>query len=206
MNGEIVKRNENHGYWNTNSLETYANPFFIKMCRQIWNVLPNFIIMSECWGGHMFENRQIILARSGVIPRLYKLPQAIASLFGKKLYKDGRVENCEKASVTVLRKWYEQSRYCLPQGSIMLQSSSATCWPYPAYLYGKGTWAAVDILFFLPDVPITFMGELDGEIYRIKQSSVFQTEKYEVLLEKGVKRVNSRLLLTLAVPDSEEEK
>jgi starch synthase len=154
----------------------------------------------------MFENRQIILARSGVIPRLYKLPQAIASLFGKKLYKDGRVENCEKASVTVLRKWYEQSRYCLPQGSIMLQSSSATCWPYPAYLYGKGTWAAVDILFFLPDVPITFMGELDGEIYRIKQSSVFQTEKYEVLQEKGVKRVNSRLLLTLAVPDSEEEK
>jgi hypothetical protein len=32
------------------------------------------------------------MTRSGVIPRLYNLPQTIASLFGKKLYKDGRVQ------------------------------------------------------------------------------------------------------------------
>ena len=49
----------------------------------------------------------------------------------------------------------------------MLQSSTAHSLPYPAYLYGKGTWAAIDILFFMPDVPITFMGELDGEVYRV---------------------------------------
>jgi hypothetical protein len=36
MAGEIVIRNENHGYWNTNIKETYPNPFFIKMSKKIW--------------------------------------------------------------------------------------------------------------------------------------------------------------------------
>lgn len=36
LNGEVVIRNENWGYWNTNTMETYANPFFIKLCKRIW--------------------------------------------------------------------------------------------------------------------------------------------------------------------------
>ena len=95
MNGEIVIRNENYGYWNTTTMESYPNPFFIKMTRRLWELFPDFMIIGECWGGFKFENRQIILARSGVIPRLYKMPQAISSIFGKKLYKDGRVNACE---------------------------------------------------------------------------------------------------------------
>lgn len=57
LNGEIVIRNENHGYWNTNSMETHANPFFNKMCRKLWEELPDFMIIGECWGGYKFENR-----------------------------------------------------------------------------------------------------------------------------------------------------
>ena len=74
LNGEIVIRNENCGYWNTNRMETYANPFFIKMCRRIWEKLPDFMVVGECWGGFKFENRHIIMARSGIIPRMFKLP------------------------------------------------------------------------------------------------------------------------------------
>lgn len=114
MNGEIVIRNENHGYWHSNSLETYANPFFVKLCRALWSVHPNFMIIGECWGGFMFENRQIILSRSGIIPRLYNLPQVIASLFGKKLLRDGRIQPCEVKSVTALREWYGQTHKFLP--------------------------------------------------------------------------------------------
>lgn len=66
-----------------------------------------------------------------------------------------------------MKKWYENGRLFLPEGSIIMQSSSAHSWPYPAYMYGKASWAAVDILYFMPDIPITFMGEIDGEIYRL---------------------------------------
>ena len=74
LNGEIVIRNENWGYWNTNTMESYANPFFIKMCRALWEAIPDFMIIGECWGGFKFENRQILLSRSGIIPRMFKLP------------------------------------------------------------------------------------------------------------------------------------
>ena len=84
------------------------------------------------------------------------------------------MQNCEKETVRILQEWWESNkRYLMPQGSIMLQSSSAHQWPYPAYLYGKGSWAAVDILYFMPDVPITFMGEIDGEVFRTETTKVF---------------------------------
>jgi hypothetical protein len=103
MDGEIVIRNENYGYWNTNSMESYANPFFIKLCKRLWSKFPNFKILGECWGGFKFEHRQIILARSGIIPRLFKLPQAICSIFGTTLHRDGRVTKREsKESVVAI--------------------------------------------------------------------------------------------------------
>ena len=132
-------------------METYANPFFVKLCRKLWERNPDFMILGECWGGFMFEHRQIILARSGVIPRLFKLPIALSSLFGKRLSRDGRVTECPKDNVVALKKWHDETRRYLPEGTIMMQSSSSHNLPYPAYLYGKGTWAAIDILFFMPD-------------------------------------------------------
>ena len=86
---------------------------------------------------------------------------------GKKLHRDGRITPCEKQSVLALRQWYDQNTKFMPEGSILLQSSSSHNWPYPAYLYGKKAWAAVDVLYFLPDIPITFMDEVKGDVFRI---------------------------------------
>lgn len=96
MNGEIVLRNEKYGYWSTNAVESYPNPFFIKMCKKLWSKKPDFMIIGECWGGFLMENRQIIMSRSGIIPRMFNLPVAVSSLFGKKLHKDGRITECMK--------------------------------------------------------------------------------------------------------------
>jgi hypothetical protein len=57
MNGEVVIRNENYGYWNSNNMETYPNPFFIKLCKRLWLEKPDFMVIGECWGGFMFEHR-----------------------------------------------------------------------------------------------------------------------------------------------------
>ena len=87
-----------------------------------------------------------------------------------------------------------------------MQSSTAHQWPYPAYLFGRGTWAAVDILHFLPDIPITFMGEVQGEIYHLGTSiSMFQTEKKTVKSGTGMKKTNSQLLLALSAANEEQD-
>lgn len=210
LNGEVVIRNENYGYWNTNNMETYANPFFVKLCRRLWQRNPDFMILGECWGGFMFEHRQIILARSGVIPRLFKLPIALSSLFGKRLGRDGRVEECPKDNVVAIKKWHDETKRFLPEGTILMQSSTSHNLPYPAYLYGKGTWAAIDVLFFMPDQPITLGGELDGEIFRVgEQRSLFQHDQAELGAtgenEGGMKRSNSMIMRALAAKTLEDE-
>jgi len=119
-------------------------------------------------------------------------------MLGKKLHNDGRVTDCEPEPVTVLQHWYERSRFCMPQGSILVQSSTSNQWPYPAYLFGKGTWAAVDIHHFLPDVPITFMGEVQGDVYRLATpTAMFQAEKQNVKSGSNMKKTSSQLMLAL---------
>jgi starch synthase len=205
MNGELVLRNENHGYWNSNNMETYPNPFFIKMCKKLWLQNSDFMIIGECWGGFMFEHRQIILARSGVIPRLFKLPVALSAIMGKKLHNDGRLENCERQTVVGIKQWYEDSRRFLPDGTILMQSSTSHTLPLPAYLYGQGTWAAIDTLFFMPDLPITFMGELEGEVYKVGEvATVFQQDQASTSVHNPgeLRRTNSQIMR--ALKDGEE--
>ena len=79
--------------------------------------------------------------------------------------------------------------------------------PYPAYMYGRGAWAAVDILHFLPDVPITFMGEIRGEAYRLGANmSMYQAEKSSVKAGSNMKKSGSSLMLALSAQHEEESK
>lgn len=148
------------------------------------------------------------MARSGVIPRLFNLPVALSTLFGKKLHKDGRLEDCPREkNVATVRQWYNETRRFLPEGTILLQSSTAHSLPYPAHLYGKGTWAAIDVLYFMPDVPITFMGEVDGEVLNIGSQTIFQHRQADVETDdaagegRGLKKSNSKILLALQSKD-----
>jgi starch synthase len=46
-------------------------------------------------------------------------------------------------------------------------------WPLPALLYKRGAWAAIDVFFFFPDIPMTFMEEDKGQAYRGKSLRIF---------------------------------
>eukprot|EP01022_Parablepharisma_sp_SALTPOND_P008190 TRINITY_DN135350_c2_g1_i1.p1 TRINITY_DN135350_c2_g1~~TRINITY_DN135350_c2_g1_i1.p1 ORF type:complete len:1045 (+),score=80.36 TRINITY_DN135350_c2_g1_i1:2070-5204(+) len=202
LDGEVVRQYEGQGYWDSDNLAKYANPIFIKLCRELWARFPDFLIIGECLGGASLENRQGILARSGVIPRLFKLPAALASLFGKKLLKDGRVIGCKPDTVTALKNWYEGNRRFTPEGSYLIQSSSSHIWPYPALLYGRGAWSAVDVLFFMPDIPMTFMGEIYGQVYRRNIASVYQAKP---LPRQSIQRPKSQLHLAMEEGGEAEE-
>jgi len=201
LNGEVVIKNENHGYWNSTKVDTYANPIFIKLCRKLWAEFPEFHFVGECWGGSSFENRQGILARSGIIPRLFKLPIAIASLFGKQLQKDGAVKPCHPQNVKALRTWYEQNRRFLPKGAHLIQSSSSHSWPYPAHLYERAIWCAVDMLFFMPDIPMTFMDEIKGSVFRRSTTNVYQARP---MPRQKLQRAKSQLQIAMEEADPDE--
>jgi len=202
LDGDVVKLSEGHGYWDSDNLEKYANPLFVKLCREMWKRFPDFLIIGECLGGQAMENRQGILARSGVIPRLFKLPAALASIFGKKLLKDGKVIGCKPDNVNALKTWYESNRRFTPEGSYLIQSSSSHIWPYPGLLYGRGAWSAVEVLFMMPDIPMTFMGEIYGQVYRRNITSVYQAKP---MPKQSIQRPKSQLHLAMEENDKEGE-
>lgn len=203
LDGVMVRQCEGQGYWDSDSLVKYPNPIFIKLCRELWARFPDFLIVGECLGGSSLENRQGILARSGIIPRLFRLPVALASIFGKKLMKDGQVIGCKPETVRVIKTWYENNRRFTPEGSYLIQSSSSHIWPYPALLYGRGAWCAVDTLFFMPDIPMTFMNEIYGSAYRRNITSVYQAKP---LPKQYMKRPKSQLHLAMEGQDDEGTK
>lgn len=67
-------------------------------------------------------------------------------------------------------------------------------------------------MYFMPDIPITFMGEIDGEVYRMKTTSVFQHEMQEEkpvnvspLAGGTLKRTNSQLKMLMTQAPEEAE-
>jgi len=44
-------------------------------------------------------------------------------------------------------------------------------------LYKRGTWAAIDLLFFLPDIPMTIIGEREGKATKVKSVNIFAQVK-----------------------------
>ncbi len=78
-----------------------------------------------------------------------------------------------KQDVNIFKSFYKQSRAQYPEGALIVQSSSSHCWPYPALLYKRGVWPAVDVMFFLCDIPMTFMAEISGGGYRRKTTNIF---------------------------------
>ena len=173
MDGEIVLRDEDCGYWDSDTSTEYPNPMLIKLTKKIWKYCPKFIIIGECWMTSKFVNRHINLSKSGVVPRLYTLPRTLSNVFGRKIHKTGHIETCNPIDVSVFKEWIEENNKNLPEGSVFIQSNCGQVWPYPSLLYGRGNWAAVDLLFTLPDVPMTFMGEIDGDSYRVQITNLY---------------------------------
>jgi hypothetical protein len=56
----------------------------------------------------------------------------------------------------------------------------------------------------MPDVPITFNGEVDGEIYRLGQGSVHQAVQQEAMSGSGLKKSGSQMRLAIEKSEAQQ--
>eukprot|EP01133_Synstelium_polycarpum_P007805 gene7805-9157_t len=173
FDGEIVRTpNEEgraFGYWGTTppspkqSTPFYPNPLFIKMTREVWHRHPTFVFLAE-----VYWERELHAIVSGLVPYSSAIPRALASVFDKGISKDGVVFDLRaRQSVKALYDYYEMRMSTYPQNAIILFPSSTHHAPYPLAIYNAGAWAAVDMLYFLPEIPITYIGEQHGWYYNV---------------------------------------
>jgi starch synthase len=87
--GEIVHNNKITGYWASKIFVQFPNPFFIRLCKRIWRKYPNFYIIAEGLELEDHDHRLISIIRSGLIPRLYKMPKALSQIVGMLLNSNG---------------------------------------------------------------------------------------------------------------------
>ena len=140
---------------------------------------------------------------------MYTLPIIICEMLGKHIKRNGEIESVCPKDVNIIKDWYSENYNNLPDGSLLIQSSSGQVWPYPALLYGRGNWSAVDLLFSLPDIPMTFMDEIEGEAYRVKITNIYES-KYGYIdkrnnFENGNK-IRSKSLIRLINIKEQEKK
>lgn len=175
--GAVVKANEEYGYWTSGAgLERgYPNPFLVKFCREMWNSYPDFIVMAEA---HFHREAQLLT--SGPIAHTVRIPQILASISGKSLRRDGtvgRVPGKNRSTARTLSRLYRNDRDWLPKNAIMVNCTCTHLSPYPGVLYGRRAWVAVDLLNFLPEVPMLMYGEERGRAYRMNMKGVSNTEE-----------------------------
>jgi len=177
LEGHVVIPGRETGYWSSKAAEAgYANPLLVKLTRAIWAIAPDFIFIGESkWGG---RDKNLIL--SGLVPQSSELAKQLATLFGKQLLPDGSSQKIPKKPSLSLGEWWCKSRGCLPTGSLIISQICTHSSPYPALLYGRGSWSAVDALFLLSDLPMTFIGEEEGRLFRVDIPGVYRHPREEV--------------------------
>jgi starch synthase len=96
----------------------------------------------------------------------------------------------ERKNITTIRKWLEMIPRDYPRGSIIIQSLTYHSWPYPALIFKRGTWAAIDLFFTIMDIPMTFLGETEGDVFREKSTHIFSYEHSKPSITKQTPRIN----------------
>lgn len=170
--GAVVKANEEYGYWTSDAgIERgYPNPFMVKFCREMWNSYPDFIIMAET---HFHREAQLLL--SGPIAHTVRVPQILASISGRSLRRDGtvsRIPEKNRSTARTLSRLYRNDRDWLPKNAIMVNCTCNHLSPFPGVLYGRRAWLAVDLLAFLPEIPLMMHGEDRGRAYRMNMKGI----------------------------------
>uniref|UniRef100_A0A7S3AC35 Uncharacterized protein n=1 Tax=Rhodosorus marinus TaxID=101924 RepID=A0A7S3AC35_9RHOD len=175
--GLVVKANEEVGYWTSDSaLEfNYPNPFLVKFAREMWHTYPNFYIISEC---HF--QREALLTSSGAIVHSVRVPQILASIGGKSLRRDGTVAGIradKRSSARTLSRLMKNESMFLPKGALVINCTCTHLSPYPSVMLGRRAWVAVDIIHFLPGIPMLLYGEETGSTYRLNMAPVTNNEE-----------------------------
>lgn len=57
----------------------------------------------------------------------------------------------------------------------------------------------------MPDAPMTFMNEVDGEVFNVTSETIFQHRQAKEAEPTGIKRTNSRILMALTGERLEEK-
>lgn len=199
LDADVTRGNEEGGFWTSRAAARgYPNPLLTKLAREMWAIDAHFLLVGDShWG------REGVTARSGVLPRTASLPNAAAATQGWRVAKSGHVQLLPRplsAPVSRLQGWLRREAARVPAGAqtLLIRSTCGHSLPYPALLLGRATWPAVDLLYLLPGMPLTFQDEATGASYRLDVTNVYSHNANVCF--RAPPQARPRLTLTMLTP------
>ena len=196
INGNIVLPNEECGFWNAFDIENlsediYPNPLFIKLTKTIWEDFPEFIFIGEFNDKNLkYVNRQFVLSKSGLIPKIYIFPEVFSHLYEINLGIDPLIPIIKKNGINnILKAYNEYLNKNMPLNTQCILSSGNDIWPYPNLLFGNGAIPYITALFTMNYIPMTFQDEINGELRRNYPYSYYESSK--IKKDNSQRRPNS---------------
>ena len=84
-------KNRPTGFWTSKISHYYPNPFYIKLVKKLWNSVGDFLFVCESFEIEDKDEKTINAIQSGLIPRTFKMPKAVAQLMGINLKENGTI-------------------------------------------------------------------------------------------------------------------
>ena len=95
---------------------------------------------------------------------MISLPMIINELYGNQIQNDGSVIQKSPKNVKILENYFKEIYNGLPEGSILVQNSFNIS--FLSNINETALPSIIELLFFLPDIPITFMNE-ENDIFKL---------------------------------------
>ena len=198
INGKIVLPNEECGFWNAFDIENlsediYPNPLFIKLTKTIWEDFPEFIFIGEFNDKNKkYVNRQFVLSKSGLVPKIYLFPEVFSHLYEINLGIDPLMPFVKKNDINnILKAYNEYFNKNMPLNTQCIISSGNDIWPYPNLLFGNGAIPYITALFTMNYIPMTYQDEINGDLKRNFPYSYYESSK--IKKDNSQRRPNSLL-------------
>ncbi|KAK8803691.1 hypothetical protein WA158_001385 [Blastocystis sp. Blastoise] len=179
LEGYCVQHDQEGGYFASPASAKYPSPLLYKISHILYQRFPNYLLVSSS-----FWSRAPMCLVSGVIPYDDSLIQSLYWSMGLKIEKNGNIRllTDKEKPIDLLKKCFATNNTgsLLNSPSFKAESQQyifnyicSECSPYPSLLLKRAAWTAIDLLFTLPGLQSTYIGEQEGNGYKIQVGNIY---------------------------------
>lgn len=167
VEGTIIKTRTKRGRCGMTDRHFTYSPFLSKLMRTVWSKVPNAFVWMQCEVEH-----EPFVASSGIIPANYAFRNVMQTAI------DHSVHNADVDSVNAneaLTQFYKDRKSRNPPGTLNIAPFGAIM-DGPFNIPAEGLSLAIDLLFYLSDIPL-ISGVLETAMFYVNAYSMYKSQE-----------------------------
>ena len=198
IDGSIVSTRKNAPRCGMAERNFSYSPFLSKLMRTVWSKVPNAFVWMQCE-----VEQEPFVANSGIIPSNYAFRNVFQAAIEHSVHND----NVDSVNANEeLIKFYDARKKRNPKGTLNIVPFGALM-DGPHNIPAEGLPIAIDLLFYLSDVPL-ISGCLDTAMFYVNAYSMFKqaTEETYIEVSDDDETLEEEEVMELSIKEQEQKK